>query len=255
MLLLGRSSGWSPCIPPDDSSALILPKLASPTRPASRRKCNGHRDNRPQRKSQLLCRANCEDNRDICRKAMARPGLRSARQLFAQIVPVVVEFGVGLVGASVSKAVSKAVNEIVVGPVVGRSCHEEEFEPQRHRGTENAQRKRRLVPDTRFVVSMTNAFLCVFSVPLWLILCSTSREPRSSTGQCCPWRIRVRAAARKMPGNQGWHGEKTAENMTWTDIFGHFAGNHRETRRKLGLARWKGHHGRCRAAHPARNLC
>jgi hypothetical protein len=51
-----------------------------------------------------------------------------------------------------------------------------------------------------------------------------------------------------MPGNQGRHWEKTAENMTWTDIFGHFDGNRRETRRKLALARWKGHHGRCRAA-------
>jgi hypothetical protein len=39
------------------------------------------------------------------------------------------------------------------------------------------------------------------------------------------WPIRVRGAAREMPGNQGRRWGNTPENMTWTDIFGHFDGN------------------------------
>ena len=39
--------------------------------------------------------------------------LRCARELFAQIVPVVVELEVGLVGAPVSESVSRSVSESV----------------------------------------------------------------------------------------------------------------------------------------------
>jgi hypothetical protein len=51
------------------------------------------------------------------------------------------------------------------------------------------------------------------------------------------WPIRVRAAAREMPGNQGQHSEKTPKNLTQTDILCHFERKRRETRRKLAATR------------------